>query len=82
MTEPTEDENTNPDEVEDDAGSDFTITLLGKTYDSDALRNAFEVAVNAIRSALEEAGLSGELVIAGVTYSVDEVPEDEGEADG
>jgi 20S proteasome alpha/beta subunit len=83
-TEPIEDENDKPDEVEDDEGSDFTVTLLGKTFDEDALRNAFEVAVNAIRSALEEAGLSGELVIAGVTYSVDEVPDDEGEeeADG
>jgi 20S proteasome alpha/beta subunit len=82
-TEPIEDENTKPDEVEDDEGSDFTVTLLGKTFDEDALRNAFEVAVNAIRSALEEAGLSGELVIAGVTYSVDKVPEDDtGEEDG
>jgi hypothetical protein len=81
-TEPTEDTNDKPDEVEDEGGSDISITLLGKTFDETALRNAFEVAVNAIRGALDDAGVSGELVIAGVTYSADEVPvEDTGEAD-
>jgi hypothetical protein len=55
--------------------SDFTISLFG-TADKEKVREAFEIAVRAVRGALAEAGLGGELVLDGVTYPADDVTDE------
>jgi hypothetical protein len=62
--------------------AEFTISLLGKA-DPDEIREAFEIAVRAIKSGLAEAGfdVSGELVLDGVVYGVDDVADETAGAD-
>lgn len=57
--------------------AEFSILLEGKA-DADAVREAFNGAVGSIRDAADEAfELTGELIVDGVKYGADDVPETE-----
>lgn len=57
--------------------AEFTLTLMGHA-DPDAVREAFNGAVQTVREALDEGfSIAGELVVDGVPYAVDDVPEPE-----